>query len=283
MAFQQGSDVVPPLVSSLRQMVGSAINVNSIVKFISPQARLIFVENLIRQDQELLRAHAQEWRESHSAKVISIVSRVRGSGMSIQNFIPGIRDCIPKGDLKSAIEGLDAIIADMKGLSDHSGSVNISCQSFVNMVRDDQARFKIVAIVLNEQLSGDKGQLKCLENLEAAIAEEMKTAKGEKLNELIGKRAKVQQDISRLKSDMEVMFALLPKVADLGTNTTALVDLIEVAGKNFSSQSDYFSNIKLMLQVNDEDEALRRLNSALTDWKIITQEAAKLENDYAQS
>ena len=213
------------------------------------------------------------------------MSRVQGSGTSIQQ--------LPNGDLKAVDERLDVIIADMKDLFDHFKLVYVSSCSILNLVHDDQARFKIVGMVLKEQLFGHvlkeqlfghEGEPKRLENLEAAIAaEEMKTAKGAKSRELTEKRASVRRDISSLKSDMNILSEVLrlPNVADLGTNASALVESIEIAVKNLSSQADAFFTIKTMLQAKVEDEVLKRIDSALADWKIITPEAEKLEKDFA--
>lgn len=136
----------------------------------------MYVENLLRQDQELTVGHSQEWLFGYSTKVISVLSRLNGLGVIFEFLDQPIRKRISVNEIAQAIEGLESVDADLHRFARYLyESKSVVRQFFLN-AGDDNLRFISVNEILQDQLAGDKGKLKELEAQEATLSAELTAA-----------------------------------------------------------------------------------------------------------
>ncbi len=152
------------LTDTLQALASSAMMVQFSAVTSSKQPKLVYVENLLKQDQALLFGHALEWIITYSNNVLSQFSAIRLLGDGIQNLGKDILDFASKKDITSATAGIDSIIDSFSVLTNkrllHD---KLAIQLFNENIKNDQNRFNTVADVLRTQLEGSSGELARME------------------------------------------------------------------------------------------------------------------------
>jgi hypothetical protein len=170
------------MLTDLQQLTCFAMTLKSAAKLIISQPNLVFVENLLKQDQSLLNGHAREWLLTYQDKVLSVLSRVRGLANILQYLGPDIRSRIASSNFEEAAQGLDAFEDDLKGFSDFLFETKLVTHQFLTNASDDQLRFNTVGDILRKQILGDDGKLRDLEDRERSLSAQLSSALEEVVN-----------------------------------------------------------------------------------------------------
>lgn len=156
-------------IDILQTIVASAMKVQFSALMTSKQPKLVYVENLLKQDQALLVAHTFEWLTKYSNNVLSELSAIEALGDSIQYLGNDVLDLAVKGDIDNATAGIDSIIDSFSALMENRLLRDtMGIQLFNENIKNDRNRFNTVADVLRTQLAGSSGELAKMEAEEAA-------------------------------------------------------------------------------------------------------------------
>ncbi len=162
------------LIETLQSLSSAATKVQFSAWIASKQPKLVAVENLLKQDQQLLFGHTLEWLTSYSNNVLSQFSAIGTLGDSIQYLGNGILTQTNKGDMTKAVSGIDSIVDSISALMESRlGQDSLCIRLFNENIKNDQNRFNTVADVLRKQLGGRSGELAKLESKESAYTAEI--------------------------------------------------------------------------------------------------------------
>jgi|GEM_PF-1870392 len=149
----------------LQNLFSKSILIQNSAQLINKQPKLVYVENLLKQDQAILRSHTMEWTMSVSNNVLSQLSALRAIGNSIEILGDDVLSFIQKGDTKNAEAGIEALkdsFVPYIGNANKEGRLfrdKIALQLFLNNIKNDQAAFTFVESVIKNDLKGDDGEL----------------------------------------------------------------------------------------------------------------------------
>lgn len=152
------------LTDTLQALASSAMMVQFSAVTSSKQPKLVYVENLLKQDQGLLFGHALEWIITYSNNVLSQFSAIRALGDDIQNLGKDILGFASNKDITNATAGIDSIIDSFTTLrNERLLHDKLAIQRFNENMKNDKNRFNTVADVLRTQLEGSSGELATME------------------------------------------------------------------------------------------------------------------------
>lgn len=161
-------------IDILETIVSSAMKVQFSAMMTSKQPKLVYVENLLKQDQALLFGHTLEWLTKYSNNVLSELSAIRTLGDGIQYIGKDVLDLAAKGDIDNATAGIDSIVDSFSALMENRLLPDTTgIQLFNENIKNDQNRFNTVADVLRTQLGGSSGELAKMEAKETAYTAEI--------------------------------------------------------------------------------------------------------------
>ena len=156
-------------IDILQTIASPAMMVQFSALMSSKQPKLVYVENLLKQDQALLLGHTLEWTITYSNNVLSEFSAIRALGDGIQYLGHDVLELAVKGEIANATAGIDSIIDSFSALMENRLLHDtLGIQLFNENIKNDQNCFNTVADVLRTQLGGSSGELATMEAKESA-------------------------------------------------------------------------------------------------------------------
>eukprot|EP00475_Leptophrys_vorax_P001648 TRINITY_DN10906_c0_g1_i1.p2 TRINITY_DN10906_c0_g1~~TRINITY_DN10906_c0_g1_i1.p2 ORF type:complete len:358 (+),score=91.21 TRINITY_DN10906_c0_g1_i1:1012-2085(+) len=132
--------------------------------------QLLYVENLLKQDADLLRKHSLEWKLAYSGYPLSVCTTLGSFGSIVASECREIKKLITQDKFnESLFAALFADIDEMCGaLEDKFSSVSLNLRLFGENLKTDSSYFATVETILKSQIAGDEGKLRLLQNEESA-------------------------------------------------------------------------------------------------------------------
>jgi len=156
-------------IEILQTITASAMKVQFSALTTTKQPKLVFVENLLKQDQALAVGHTLEWLTNYSNSILSELSAIGALGDNIQYLGNEVLDLAGKGEIANATAGIDSIAESIAALLERRFMRDtLGLQLFNENIKNDQNSFNTVADVLRTQLEGSSGELAQMEAKEAA-------------------------------------------------------------------------------------------------------------------
>lgn len=171
------------IISMLQQLTYSSIMVHSSASTCVHQPKLVYVENLLKQDQALLSGNALEWIISYSNNILSQLSGFKSVGMSIKNLGDEIIKYIKQDDLDAASAGIDAIISTFTLLQEKQFNDALRITLFAHDLENNKSRFTTVSDELATKLEGKQGELAALQQSQVAYEQVIKNTLANLVNE----------------------------------------------------------------------------------------------------
>lgn len=156
------------ITSLLQRLTSASIMVHTSARTCVKQPKLIYVENLLKQDQALLSGNALEWVIGYSNNILNQLSAFGATGLGIKNLGTEIVTLVKNKDIQNATAGIDAIIDTFSHLQERLFNNTLCIKLFYTDLSNNNKRFSTVSEILSSDLTGDKGELDVLVANEAA-------------------------------------------------------------------------------------------------------------------
>lgn len=172
---EKSSDAV--ILEYLQQLFVSALLIQNSSAIISKQPALNNTENLLKQNQALLRNHSLEWFTKTHQHVLSQFSTLGAIGKEIAVLGSEVQKRIKENNSEEVVRGLEALADSFNsywGTQIIDGALyksTLKLTLFNQNIRNDQAAFVIVDNIIRNQFEGDLGQLALLEQNEKEYTE----------------------------------------------------------------------------------------------------------------
>ena len=142
--------VAQTVTSVLQRVATSGMMVKLAAEECNAQPQLTAVENLLKQDQSLLRRHAVEWLRTHTHNVLSQLARVRGVQATISFIGEETVAFARKDEIANAVAGVDAIVEALSLLQDSLATDKLALRLFDQNVKNDSGAFDIVRTLADD-------------------------------------------------------------------------------------------------------------------------------------
>jgi hypothetical protein len=165
-------DSTQDLLDYLQSLFASALLVHSSSLIISKQPALNSAENLLKENQALVRNHSIDWNTNTHHHVLSQLSALGAIGGEISHLGEEVKKLLDLQDSSAAVEGIEAIknvFNSYWGVHVVDGTLykdTLALKLLNENLRNDQSIFQVVEGILRNDYAGDQGMLALLNQRE---------------------------------------------------------------------------------------------------------------------